>query len=77
MKFRKTLLASCNNGDVPSALYHLAKGADINITNSKGWFPLGGAVYGGFKDLTELLIELGADINQKSVCNWTPLYIAA
>jgi ankyrin repeat protein len=77
MKFTRTLLASCNKGDVLSALYYIAKGADVNETDSRGWFPLGGAVYGHHEELTKLLIEFGANINQKSNFGWTPLYIAA
>jgi ankyrin repeat protein len=77
MKVTRTLLASCNKGDMISVLYHLAKGADVNGIDSRGWFPLGGAVYGEHQEIVELLIEFGANINQRSEYNWTPLYIAA
>jgi ankyrin repeat protein len=77
MKFTRTLIASCNKGDTPSVLYHLAKGANVNGSDSRGWFPLGGAVYGQHEEVVKLLIEFGADINQESNCRWTPLYIAA
>ena len=45
-----------------SVLYHLAKGAHMNETDSRGWFPLGGPVYGEHFEIVGLLIEFGANI---------------
>jgi ankyrin repeat protein len=41
------------------------------------WTPLFAAVYGGYKDVAELLLANKADVNTKGNRNWTPLHVAA
>jgi len=57
----------------------LAKGADVNAKDSKGWMPLNLAAgftnVDGRSDIAELLIARGADVNAKNFGE-TPLYRA-
>ena len=56
---------------------HLAAGTDVNV---KGGFadgtPLHYAAANGHKEIAELLIEKGADLNAKNVVGMTPLHYA-
>ena len=51
-------------------------GADVSRRTSHGTTPLSRAVGVGFKDIVELLIAKGADVNAKDNWNWTPLHSA-
>ena len=51
-------------------------GADVSRRTSQGTTPLSRAVDAGFKDIVELLIAKGADVNAKDNWNWTPLHSA-
>ncbi len=51
-------------------------GADVNRRTSNGTTPLSRAVDVGFKDIVELLIAKGADVNAKDTWNWTALHSA-
>jgi len=51
-------------------------GADVSRRTSQGTTPLSRAVGVGFKDIIELLIAKGADVNAKDNWNWTPLHSA-
>ena len=69
-------------GNIEAVKQHLAAGADVNAIDRRGWTPLhqadvrkkrsGGwtplhyAAYGGHKEIAELLIANGADVNAKS-----------
>jgi ankyrin repeat protein len=54
---------------------HLGDGSDVNAQNESGTTPLGWAVYYGYKELIELLIAEGADVNANSNGR-TPLHCA-
>jgi ankyrin repeat protein len=56
----------------------LAGGADVNAKNVDGWTPLHEAAFGGRKEIVELLISNGADVNAKhDGFGTTPLHRAA
>jgi ankyrin repeat protein len=74
---KRTLNSAAEFGDIPSIMFHLLNGADINGRIGNGFFPLGGAVHYGHGQATLYLIEHGADINTPTTLNWSPLYIAA
>ncbi|MBW2173360.1 MAG: ankyrin repeat domain-containing protein, partial [Deltaproteobacteria bacterium] len=51
-------------------------GADVNRQTPNGTTPLTRAVNVGFKDIVELLIAKGANVNAKDNFDWTPLHSA-
>ncbi len=71
------------------ALKLIAGGADINLSdNDRGWYPLHYAAWTGNKEVAELLISKGAQIDYPSQKDWksssimifkgaTPLYLAS
>ena len=75
------IYAAAYYGNTATVKQHIAAGADINAKNGGGFTPLHGAVGGpnpnwkGSKDIVELLIVNGADVNAKEKSNgWTPLH---
>ena len=52
-------------GDVEAAKQAIADGADVNEKNADGVAPLSNAAYFGHKEVVELLITNGADVNAK------------
>ena len=57
---------------------HLAAGTHVNAKESRGWTPLLRAAREGYKEIVELLIANGADVNAKTGnAGWTPLHWAA
>ena len=52
---------------------HLTAGADVNASNPRGWFPLHNVGRGGHKEIAELLLSNGADVNVKKDDGRTPL----
>ena len=67
------LLHALESEDWPRAEKLLAEGADINLTNEKGWTPLMVAIMRQRGDFVEKLIEKGADIHQRDKIGKTPL----
>ena len=58
----------------------IAEGADVNVKyeDLNGWAPLIFAALGGHREITELLIDSGAEVNAKSYNDgWAPLHGAA
>ncbi len=51
--------------------------SDVNTVDSWGRVPLHWAARYGHMDVAKLLIENGANVNEKTVKNWTPLHMAA
>ena len=57
---------------------HLAAGTDVNAKNERGATPLHRAATFGHKEIAELLIDKGADVNAMGgLLGWTPLHWAA
>lgn len=80
-KVNRNLLAACRGGNAYTAIYWLAKGADVNATvnpNSPDESPLFNCAHLGDKDLVEMLLELGADPNftAEGFLGTTPLHQA-
>ena len=74
----RALLDAAEKGNIRAVKQHLAAGADVNRKVSDGSFnALDWAVSKGHKDVVELLITEGADVNAKCDIGWTPLHLAA
>jgi ankyrin repeat protein len=64
-------------GAQPAVELLLAHKADPNVGRPQyGWMPLHEAAQRGSKDIAEVLLKSGADVNAKSKDGWTPLYVA-
>jgi len=70
------LTFAARQGDLESAKYLLAAGANVNQTTSGGWSPLLTATNNRHYVLGKYLLEHGADPNIASSQNFTPLYLA-
>ncbi len=65
-------------GNIEAVKQHLAAGTDVNAETRDGVTPLHPAAANGHKEIAELLIAEGADVNAKDdKKGWTPLLIAA
>jgi len=53
------------SGNIQAVKQHLAAGTDVNAKDEKGDTPLYQAVFGDHKEIAELLIANGADLNAK------------
>ena len=54
-------------GNIEAVKQHLASGVNVNAKGSVGWTPLHKAAKEGHKEVAELLIAKGADVNVKIV----------
>jgi len=54
-------------GNIEAVKQHLDAGADVNAKDENGFTPLHYATLGGHKEIAELLIAEGADVNAKVV----------
>jgi uncharacterized protein len=70
------LTFAAREGDLESATYLLAGGADINQTTEYGWSPLLTATNNRHYRLGALLMERGANVNIANKGGWTPIYLA-
>ena len=60
-----SILVAAYDGNIEAVKQHLAAGTDVNVKDGIGVTPLISAVLGGHKELAELLIANGADVNAK------------
>ena len=68
---------AARRGDIVAVKQHLAAGTDVNAKASNGT-PLHLAATFGHKEIAELLIDKGADVNAVGgLLGWTPLHWAA
>jgi hypothetical protein len=67
---------AAQKGDIEAVKQHIAAGTDVNPKDSKET-PLHKAAYWGRKEIAELLIAKGADVNAKEQDGYTPLHWAA
>jgi ankyrin repeat protein len=69
---------SARLGNIEAVKQHLAAGTDVNAKGVAGWTALHHAAYDGHKEVVELLIANGADVNVRSrERGSTPLHHAA
>ena len=59
-------------GDIQAVKQHLAAGADVNAKDGNEWTPLHYAAANGHKEIAELLITKGANVNAKDDDGGTP-----
>jgi len=68
---------AARDGNIEAIKQHLAAGTDVNAMDDWSWTPLRWATFGGHKEIVELLIAKGADVNAKDVfMGMTPLHYA-
>jgi ankyrin repeat protein len=76
--FKGTLRKACKKGDIEAVKQYLAAGANVNAGGVFRATPLHLAAWLGHKEIAELLITNGADVNaKKAVEGETPLHEAA
>ena len=78
-KTNRELWNAAIEGHIEIVRQSLMAGANIDVQNVKGsesWTPLYGAVAYGHKEIAELLIAEGADVNRKCEDFKTPLHIS-
>jgi ankyrin repeat protein len=63
-------------GDIEVVKKHLVDGAELETKDFRGWTPLHYAAYRGHKEIAELLIAKGANVNAKNNVGDTPLDLA-
>ena len=62
------------SGNIEAVKQHIAAGTDMDVKDDKyGWTTLHWAAIGGYKEMVELLIAEGADVNTKGYRGTTPL----
>ena len=71
------LLKAAREGNIEAVKQHLAAGADVGVKGGRmGGTPLHYAATHGHKEIVELLIAKGANVNAKNKYGTTPLDMA-
>ncbi len=73
---KRTIHDATEDGDLAEVQAMLDAGVKVDVKDD-GWTPLMVAAFHGHKDIAELLIANGANVNAKDAAGRTPLYIAA
>ena len=58
---------AADQGNIEAVKQHLDAGANVNAKDEVGWTLLHTAAFYGHKEIAELLIAKGADVNAKDV----------
>jgi len=67
-----------SEGKVRAVKSWLEKGADVNVADSNGNFPLHLAAEKGFRGVCKVLLDAGANVNQKNAADgWTAVHLAS
>jgi hypothetical protein len=71
----QTIHEAAHLGDIEAVKQHLAAGTDVNVLGDEDYEapPLYWAAHGGHKEIVELLIAEGANVNAKDENSLTPL----
>jgi ankyrin repeat protein len=75
-EFNEKLLEASRKGDAGELKSAILKGADINTKDDYGRAALHTAAENGYREVVELLLASGADINTRGECNITPAELA-
>ena len=59
----RALLEAARDGNIEAVKQHIAAGTDVNAKDEDGYTPLHVAAWEGHKEIAELLIAKGADVN--------------
>ncbi|WFR59478.1 ankyrin repeat domain-containing protein [Anaerocolumna sp. AGMB13025] len=70
------IIRACAVGDIEYVRKHLEQGINPNSVYKYGWTPLICAVENEQKEIVELLLKSGADVNFQPVGGWTALHQA-
>ena len=77
LKVAESIHDASKYGNIEAVKQHLSAGVDVNAkTKTYGRTPLRWAAWGGHKEIVELLIAKGADVNAQLDDGWTPLNFA-
>jgi hypothetical protein len=70
------VLEAADAGDMETMLRLIRQKANIQTTDKWDWTALHMAAYGGYDEMTKVLIEEGADLNARTVDDETPRNLA-
>jgi len=70
------ILEAADAGDLETILRLLKAKVNIQTTDKWDWTALHMAAYGGYKEMTKVLIEEGADLDARTVDDETPRHLA-
>ena len=62
----RALVGAAESGNIEAIKQHLAAGTDVNAKGKNGWTPLHYAAVESHKEVVELLLANGADVNAKN-----------
>jgi len=72
------MLIAVHSGDIEEVKQLLTQGVDVNVRSKRGWTPLHWATKYGNREIVDLLLANGADVNAETDINQlTPLHYAA
>jgi len=72
-----SLIAAASSGDIAKVESLLKDGADVNALGKFGGTALSFAVSGHHKDVAQLLLDHGANVNSTNTAGWSALFYAS
>jgi hypothetical protein len=70
------LIEAADEDDMRTILKLIGRGANVRVTDKWRWTALHMSAYGGYEDISRLLIEHGAELDVRTVDGETPLKLA-